>query len=175
MVCKSTNYASQWLLIFYIASLSLNHSSQLSRHQFVKEIEVLLDQTSWTIFSVPQSFSKSTSWLHLITASKLLELERCGCTHIEDLEKYYANHKKSRTFDCRFWQFYLIENLKTTWDLERDFQGASFEPNRIFLALFVWEILKDKVKKCKFGFRKKIHFHLFSLLIVKKTFVFVHA
>ena len=43
------------------------------------------------------------------------------------------------------------------------------------LALFVWEILKDKVKKCKFGFRKKIHFHLFSLLIVKKTFVFVHA
>ena len=87
MVCKSTNYASQWLLIFYIASLSLNHSSQLSRHQFVKEIEVLLDQTSWTIFSVPQSFSKSTSWLHLITASKLLELERCGCTQIEDLEK----------------------------------------------------------------------------------------
>ena len=87
---------------------------------------------------------------------------------------YYANHKTSRTFDCRFWQFYLNENLKTTWDLERDFQGASFEPNRIFLALFVWEILKDKVKNCKFGFRSKIHFHLFSLLILKKTFVFVH-
>ena len=83
--------------------------------------------------------------------------------------------KKNRTFDCRFLQFHLIENLKTTWDLERNFQGASFEPNRIFLALFVWEILKDKVKNCKFGFRSKIHFHLFSLLIVKKTFVFVHA
>ena len=84
---------------------------------------------------------------------------------------YYANHKKSRTFDCRFWQFDLIENLITTWDQERNFQGASFEPNRIFLALFVWEILKDKVKKCKFGFRKKIHFHVFFTYCEKNIFV----
>ena len=87
MVCKITKYVWQWVLMFGIASLSLNYSSHLSGHQFVKEIEVLLGQTLWAIFSVPQSFSKSTSWLHLITASKLLELEGCGCTQIEDLEK----------------------------------------------------------------------------------------
>ena len=37
-------------------------------------------------------------------------------------------------------------SLKTSWDLERDFQGASFEPNRSFLALFVREISKVEVK-----------------------------
>ena len=29
----------------------------------------------------------------------------------------------------------FIENLITLWDLEIDFQGASFEPNRSFICL----------------------------------------
>ena len=36
--------------------------------------------------------------------------------------------------------------------MEREFQGASFEPNCSFLAVFVWEILKDKVENYKFVF-----------------------
>ena len=84
IVCKIIKYVWPWVLIFGIAFLSLNYCSYPSVHQFVKEIEVMLGPTLLAIFSVLQ---KSTSWLHLITASKLFELEHCVCSQIEDLEK----------------------------------------------------------------------------------------
>ena len=87
MVCKSKKYVWPWVLIFGIAFLSFNYCSYPSGHQFVKEIEVMLGPTLLAIFSVLQTFSKSTSWLYLITASKLFELEHCSCTQIEDLER----------------------------------------------------------------------------------------
>ena len=86
-VCKCTKYVWPWVLIFGIAFLSLNYCSYRSGHWFVKKIEVILGLTLLAIFSVLQTFSKSTSWLHLITGSKILELEYCSCTQIEDLEK----------------------------------------------------------------------------------------
>ena len=54
-----------------------------------------------------------------------------------------------------------FDNL-TTLKMERDFQAPSFESNRSFLALFVLEILKNKIKNCKFGFRSNIRIHLLS-------------
>ena len=54
IVCEITKYDWQWVLIFSKAFLSLNYSSHPSGHQFVKEIEVLLGQTFWAIFSVQQ-------------------------------------------------------------------------------------------------------------------------
>ena len=87
MVCKSTKHVWPWVLVFSIVFLNLNYCIYPSGHRFVKEIEVILGPALLTIYSVLQSFSKSTFWLHLITASKLLELEHCGCTQIKDLEK----------------------------------------------------------------------------------------
>ena len=52
----------------------------------------------------------------------------------------------SRTFNCWYWLFYHVENLKTSWGLEREFQGAFSEPIWSFLTFFDWEISKEKVK-----------------------------
>ena len=74
------------------------------------------------------------------------------------------------------WTDQLYYTILTTLKMERDFQAPSFESNRSFLALFVMEILKNKIKNCKFGFRSNIRIHLLSSLIVKKKkFMFVCA
>ena len=54
----------------------------------------------------------------------------------------------SWTFDCWYWLFYHVENLKTSWGLEWEFQDAFSEPICSFLTFFVWEISKGKVKDC---------------------------
>ena len=58
----------------------------------------------------------------------------------------------SQTFDCWYWLFYHFENLKTSWGLEREFQGPFSEPICSFLSFFVWEISKGKVKDCELFF-----------------------
>ena len=57
-----------------------------------------------------------------------------------------------RIFDLWFCLLPIIENLKTLWGLEREFQAASFERDRSFLALLVWEISKNEVNNSKFSF-----------------------
>ena len=52
-----------------------------------------------------------------------------------------------RMFDLWFCLLPLIENLKTLWGLESEFQAASFERNRSFLALFVWEVSKSEAQQ----------------------------
>ena len=47
--------------------------------------------------------------------------------------------------------------------MERELQGASFEPIYSFLTLFIWEISNGKVRDCKFVFALK------SLTIAKNN------
>ena len=85
-----TNYIYINGLILGIASLGLDYSGWPCGHWFLEAIEVFWDDIAPDLegdfFSVPSLFLKTTSWLHLTTASKLVELESCCCAQIEVLE-----------------------------------------------------------------------------------------
>ena len=133
-MCKITKYVWQWVLIFGIASLSLNYSSHLSGHRFVKEIEALLGQTLWAIFSVPQSFSKSTFWLHLTTASKFLELEL----------QFYSNWRSWNIDSWPYISFNVSSRFRGVIVLDRLCHTYEGDVSDIFLPLskctsdFIW-------------------------------------
>ena len=74
------------------------------------------------------------------------------------------------TYDRWYWTFYYVENLKTSWHLDKEFHGASFEPICSSLTFLVWEIPKGKIKECKFVFCNNICIYWSSQ---KRTLVFV--